>query len=1152
MNKKFFQSALAVIAMMFGVSALAQGSGLNTGIANVGTPIILAPLNPDGSPIADYPKVAGDGTVVMRDLFVYHQNDGGGVGVGIGTEVPPSITNTDTTNGLEAGDRVILQLPQGVNFVGVPTAVAGAFTERVFVEADGESPTLTEDGTSFATKIPLGFVIGGDITLNLGRGGTSRPLDNADIIGSVILEDTDGDDGMDKATVIVATGSEVINTGSDITITDDETDEETEQPVITRRNEAIRFRGTVTVSEDAASGLLDGAPTTPLVASLTVRSAGSSDGDTATAPPAIFRLSSERNTIAVIQADAIVSPVDSQNSASTLPVFDNADPSSSEDDLKSPDDPTSTTSHLLIVPAGYETRNNSIFVTLSPGLRLSGETEIEVTQLTDGSPALSPDKNESDGRLVLENGRATLSFASETTIRRQTQYLITVSGEVIVDGLRGSGGSVAAEYFGGLNGSAIFADLSQRGTSVTLASPRLSPTDLVIGAQQAVGLPAFRIMSGFRGDAGGASATITVQAPANFVLRYGNEENPTNASCGTGRSPTPLDTAIARNSNGLYELSITLTAACAQERVITVGGLRAQLTERASAGSHELTLRGATRGATGSSPTPNFTDGITVVVAQGIEAGEVTLTNIADDIDTVGPGSTGRVDIRITESTYGSVENGGAPDTFIRIAPSANVRITGVTTNTASGSRNDFQLGGELQARPPDGSWIVDVESESSERLEVEDNARIIINYIVMSDAAIGEQVRFTFSGNAGLSAVIEVANVMRNSAVSRVGAVPSLTASVDAQATATFKIDAQYPGAINTMNTIDTINFPTFIRLIAPAGIIFTNSQPASNTRSQGLIKSGDPISTNSVSDTLRLRVTADDNLTYTPSIIVQESVAAGLAEFRIVDGLGTVTDDGVDTTRSGVTSEPIDLVHVGDGDMDELDAGADSITVAEGFSISQTVRGGLDTGEYEATSDSVEVALSEVSDGTLTITGVSVGSATITVSDELGNTDTIAVEVVAASAAPELMTLSSDGADTDATISGGVTVDGGVTYSEDGVVSAGDDISILFTINVDSEHVGEEGDIYVAVLDDDTDTFFIIDGNSEVIPDRGLAPFDSRTLTASETVEIRGGAFNFNPTDLARLSVTIFTGYTVDDLATIIYNGDGVPLSGVPLSGE
>jgi hypothetical protein len=63
-------------------------------------------------------------------------------------------------------------------------------------------------------------------------------------------------------------------------------------------------------------------------------------------------------------------------------------------------------------------------------------------------------------------------------------------------------------------------------------------------------------------------------------------------------------------------------------------------------------------------------------------------------------------------------------------------------------------------------------------------------------------------------------------------------------------------------------------------------------------------------------------------------------------------------------------------------------------------------------------------------------------------------------------------------------------------------------------------------------------------VIPDGGIEPFDSRTLTASETVEIRGGLFSDN-SDLATLSVTIYVGYTVDSLETIIFNEEGVDLS-------
>ena len=107
-----------------------------------------------------------------------------------------------------------------------------------------------------------------------------------------------------------------------------------------------------------------------------------------------------------------------------------------------------------------------------------------------------------------------------------------------------------------------------------------------------------------------------------------------------------------------------------------------------------------------------------------------------------------------------------------------------------------------------------------------------------------------------------------------------------------------------------------------------------------------------------------------------------------------------------------------------------------------------------------------------------------------------------------------------------------------DDDVVAAGDNIQILFTINVDSNDVGEEGQIYVAIQDDDGN-FMIINENSEAVGD--VVPFDTRMLTASETVEL----LDFDTSVLAGLSVTIFVGYTVDDIATVIFNEEGVPFS-------
>ena len=78
----------------------------------------------------------------------------------------------------------------------------------------------------------------------------------------------------------------------------------------------------------------------------------------------------------------------------------------------------------------------------------------------------------------------------------------------------------------------------------------------------------------------------------------------------------------------------------------------------------------------------------------------------------------------------------------------------------------------------------------------------------------------------------------------------------------------------------------------------------------------------------------------------------------------------------------------------------------------------------------------------------------------------------------------VSSDGADTGATISGGITTDSGLSYSGDGAVTAGGNISIVVTISVDSNHVAEEGDIIVAILDGRDQSIMLIDENGDFIP--------------------------------------------------------------------
>lgn len=106
MNKKFLQSALAIVAVLFGTSAIAQTAT---------------------TPNTDYPRVASGGTVAFEDQVI-----------------------TDVAGGtLLAEDTVVLRLPTGVNFSGTPTATAtdgGSGTGILLADGAGD-PSLTGEVT---------------------------------------------------------------------------------------------------------------------------------------------------------------------------------------------------------------------------------------------------------------------------------------------------------------------------------------------------------------------------------------------------------------------------------------------------------------------------------------------------------------------------------------------------------------------------------------------------------------------------------------------------------------------------------------------------------------------------------------------------------------------------------------------------------------------------------------------------------------------------------------------------------------------------------------------------------------------------------------------------------------------------------------------
>lgn len=761
----------------------------------------------------------------------------------------------------------------------------------------------------------------------------------------------------------------------------------------------------------------------------------------------------------------------------------------------------SKTGHLLTIPAGTKA-TDTITITLGSGLEFTTTTAVKVKPLTDFAPRLNP--------AALAN-KSTLVLTPAATSTRTSQYLLTIDGFETT--ALSTPGAVTVTLSGGAAGSATVAQLKNAGTSVALPTtvPATTPATVVIGASAAATLPNFEISGVFAGDYGDFTGgeTITVTPPTGMTLVGAGT-----ATCTGGA----LTTGIATNV-----LTLTFTADCAAGAKIVVSGVTATLASTASIGSKALTLAGSDT---------NFSDNITVVAASGVARGAVTLTG-PTTLTKAGPGTTpAAAVITLTESTYGALAN-ATTFPFLQFAPSANATITGVTSSTNGGAIKGLQVLNGAAAVPADGTYVANIVSESSSKILSTDAVTFTITYSVKSTATVGDKVSFTVTSDAAnsVSTTIDVADVTLNTVSSRATgtAVPDLAVSGDEQAAGTLQIKEQFATALTTARKI---------RLVAPNGITFGPTQPATGTAPAGL--AGATLRTTFLAnDTLELTVTATgavDTLTYTPSVIVSGFAAAGKAQFSLVDGDIT----GATATKAGITAETVNLVYV--GDLASVDAGAD-VTVAEGYSRTRTVAGGL--AGYTVASSSEVVATAEISGTTVTITGVSAGTANITVTDDLGATDVIAVTVVAQGTIPAKTTSKSDGTVTDAVVSGGISTDGGVTFSD--TVSVGDAIDIVGTIVPDSADVGEDAIVIVAVEAGGTITLVGSDGSLVAFDGVTVTAFDELTLAASNEVNVTGtlggpitvtsdlvGTFNF------------YFGYALaDGDGNIVFNSEPIEVT-------
>jgi hypothetical protein len=196
-----------------------------------------------------------------------------------------------------------------------------------------------------------------------------------------------------------------------------------------------------------------------------------------------------------------------------------------------------------------------------------------------------------------------------------------------------------------------------------------------------------------------------------------------------------------------------------------------------------------------------------------------------------------------------------------------------------------------------------------------------------------------------------------------------------------------------------------------------------------------------------------------FTPKGILA-SGNTGFQSFTLIDG----DIDG--KNKSGITGESIMLAY-GDGTLDTLDAGENG-TANVGFTVKNTVKGGLNMGDYVYTVKSSDASIGSptISGDVVTVLAKKAGVATITVTDGLRATDTYVVTISEAIAQPaaEKAAKTADGSTTTATFKAGASSDGGATYATE--FTTADDVTLVGTVNVAAADQGKDGEVYIAIL--------------------------------------------------------------------------------------
>jgi hypothetical protein len=629
----------------------------------------------------------------------------------------------------------------------------------------------------------------------------------------------------------------------------------------------------------------------------------------------------------------------------------------------------------------------------------------------------------------------TLTTAGSTTVGTKFPVQVNISVDKVASLKTTTTGQKGVAIAGtvGITGTAALVDVKANGSSAALSSAvGTKKATIVAGSTSAQTLPAFTITENFGGDAVDAT-TKTITITPGTGLKFGATDTISITGTGWGAGATTASISTA----GVLTLNLTNTTT--GSKTVTISGIKATATATAS-GALSMTV--------GKPGTDKLTAPNDVIeVATAVARGTVTIAGPKTVIKT-GPGASSGGAVTLTESTYGALTTINKTDVqsaYFRITPT-NAKISNVTVGVTNYGANGPAVSCSTETGVTTGAWVCIVSAESS-KLPTTPTMTVTIAATTTATAAVGSSVVMTFDGNAGVSGTATLASVVVSTKAEK-GVVPDLTpGSLDAKSLAPVTISEVFTGAMT--NTAGAT-----IRLIAPTGVAFQDAASVV-TGSKGTVGTATITSTFLPNDTLVLNRIITSTIKFTPKAVIASS-ASGWLSFNIVDG------DLEGKNLSNVTAATIMLAYA-DGTLGKVDAGADA-AVNIGFQVSNTADGGL--APYTVKSSDSAIASVALNGDVVTVTGKAAGNATITVTDELGGSDTYVVAVSAGATQPEpgKSTKTLDGSTSDATFSGGASLDGGATYVSE--ITTADDVTIMATINVDPADQGSAGAIHALVL--------------------------------------------------------------------------------------